>query len=272
MKQGEKRGAMNDYQLALISKSVFDIGPRCRIIIFMFGLLGITLAFTASLVSRQNVPLDKIIHFTGYFILSTTFVLALRPAFFIPGLVGLVGMSVLIEFLQRYTGRSFDVRDMMANAAGVATGGMTGLIVRGIYAFISRELAARKAHRRLIRFEKDQILIREGDPIHDMYIIQQGRVRIMRNVNGRDVEIARAGAGEVLGVLGVVEQRPQYTTIRALEPTLVCRMDMQQLMESAGGSELPVSLVLSGLCARLRSLADQLAGSGRGINADSTMA
>lgn len=270
-RKGQQVG-MNDYQLALISRSVFDIGPRCRIVIFMFGLLGITMAFTASLVSRQNVPLDKIIHFTGYFILSTTFVLALRPAFFIPGLFGLIAMSIGIEFLQRYTGRSFDVKDMLANTAGVATGGLTGLIVRGIYAFISRELAARKASRRLVRFEKDQVLIREGDPIHDMYIIQQGRVRIMRNINGRDVEIAKAGAGDVLGVLGVVEQRPQYTTIRALEPTTVFRMDMQQLMESAGGSELPVSLVLTGLCSRLRALADQLTGSGRQIKADSTMA
>jgi VanZ family protein len=272
MGRNVKEGAMNDYQLALVSRAVFDIGPRTRVVIFMSGLLGITMAFTASLVSHQNVPMDKIIHFTGYFILSTTFVLALRPVFFIPGLIGLIGMSILIEFLQRHTGRSFDAMDMVANGAGVATGGMTGLIVRGIYAFISRELAARKAHRRLIRFEKDAILIREGDPVHDMYIIQQGRVRIMRNVNGRDIEIARAGAGEVLGVLGVVEQCPQYTTIRALEPTLVCRMDMQQLMESAGGSELPVSLVLTGLCSRLRSLADQISKSGRGISADSTMA
>ena len=263
---------MNKYQLALVSRAVFDIGPRTRIVIFMFGLLGIAMAFTASLVSKQNVPLDKIIHFTGYFILSATFVLALRPVFFIPGLIGLIGMSIGIEFLQRYTGRSFDVTDMVANGAGVVSGGMTGMIVRGIYSFISKEMAARKTHARLIRFKKDAILIREGDPIDDMYIIQSGRVRATRNLNGREVSLATAGAGEVLGVLGVVENKPQYTTLRALEPTVVYRMDMQQLMDSAGGSELPVSLVLSGLCSRLRALADQLTKSGRGISADSTMA
>ena len=77
MGRNEKDGVVNDYQLALISKSVFDIGPRCRVVIFMFGLIGIAMAFMASLVSHKQVPLDKIIHFSGYFILSATFVLAL---------------------------------------------------------------------------------------------------------------------------------------------------------------------------------------------------
>ena len=120
------------------------------------------MAFMASLVSHKQVPLDKVIHFSGYFVLAATFVLSLRPIFFIPGLIGLIGMSIGIEFLQRYTGRSFDVTDMVANASGVVSGGMTGMIIRGIYAFISKELAARKARQQLVRFQKDGILIREG--------------------------------------------------------------------------------------------------------------
>jgi hypothetical protein len=262
---------VDDYQLALISKQVFDIGPRTRTIIFMFGLVGIAMAFMASLVSHKNVPLDKIIHFTGYTILAATFVLALRPLFFIPGLFGLIGMSIAIEFLQRYTGRSFDVTDMIANACGVAAGSLIGFVVRGIYAYISKELAARKAHKKLIRIEKDEILIREGDPIGDMFIIQRGRVRATRNVNGRETNLTTAGPGEVLGVLGVVEGKPQYSTLRALETTILYRMDMNELMESVGGSELPISLVLTGMSEKIRLLADQLIRSGRSFDADATM-
>ena len=85
--------------------------------------------------------------------------LALRPIYFIPGLVGIIGMSVGIEFLQKFTGRSFDVTDMAANATGVAVGGLAGLMARGIYAYISREWAAQRVHKRLVRFEKDEILV-----------------------------------------------------------------------------------------------------------------
>jgi len=267
-----KEGVVDNYQLALLSRSVFDIGPRTRFMMLIFGIIGVALAFMESLVSGQQVPLDKIIHFTGYFTLATTFVLALRPILFVPGLAGLVAMGIVIEFLQRHTGRSFDMMDAYANALGVVVGGLTGLIIRGIYAFIRKEAAARKVQKNLLSFKKDETMIREGDPIDDMYIIKEGRVRVMREVSGRDVEIAKGSAGDVLGVLGVVEGKPQYATIRALEPTVVYRMSLRELMESAGGNELPVSLVLTGLCERLRSLADQLSGSGRAIRADQTMA
>lgn len=271
MGRNVKDGVVNDYQLALLSKSVFDIGPRTRFLILMFGIVGIALAFMESLVSGKQVPLDKIIHFSGYFMLSTTFVLALRPLLFIPGLMGLVAMGVVIEFLQRHTGRSFDLTDMIANTLGVVTGGLVGLSTRGIYAYVRKEIAARKAKENLVLFAKGDVLIREGDPIDEMYIIKQGRVRALRNINGREVEIATGRAGDVLGVLAVVENKPQYVTVRALEPTVVYRMNMRQLMESAGGDELPVSLVLGGLCSRLRSLADQVTGSGRHLSADHTM-
>ncbi len=71
---------------------------------------------------------------------------------------------------------------------------------------------------------------------------------------------------------GVVEGKPQYATLSAIEPTTVCRMNIGELMESAGGSELPISLVLNGLCAKVRILADHQLKSGRGISIDSTMA
>jgi len=272
MGRNVKDGVVNDYQLALLSKSIFDIGPRTRLLILMFGIVGIALAFMTSLDSHQQVPVDKMIHFSGYFILSTTFVLALRPLLFIPGLMGLICMGVVIEFLQRHTGRQFDLTDMVANTAGVISGGVVGITVRGIYAFLRKELAARDARKRLYSFDQGKVLIREGDPIDEMYVIKSGRVRAMRQVNGHEVPLGTLGPGEVLGVLAVVEGKPQYATLAAVEPTTVYRMNMGELMESAGGSELPISLVLNGLCGKVRILADQLTKSGRGISADSTMA
>ena len=274
MERKIKNGVVNDYQLALLSKSIFDIGPRTRFLFLMFGAIGIALAFMESLVGRQpqTIPLDKIIHFSGYFILSVTFVLALRPRWIVLSLVGLVAIGVAIEFLQRHTGRQFDVTDMVADAIGVVAGGIVGLAIRGIYAYIHKELAARRAHKRLFHFSPGEVLIREGDPIHEMYIVKSGQVRVLREANGREVPLGTLGAGEVLGVLGVVENRPQYATLVAVEPTTVYQMGLEELMESAGGSELPASLVLASLAKKVRLLADQLAQSGRSLPTDSTIA
>jgi CRP-like cAMP-binding protein len=274
MGRSVKDGAVSDYQLALLSRSIFDIGPRTRFLILLFGIVGIGVLFMECLVGwqPQTIPLDKIIHFSGYLILSTTFVLALRPLLFIPGLIGLVAMGVIIEFLQRHTGRSFDWMDASANTLGVVVGGGVGLTVRGIVSYLRKEAAARRVRGNLHSFAQGETLIREGDPIDEMYIIKQGRLRAMRNINGHEVEIAVFAAGDVVGVLGVVERKPQYATLRALEPTVVYRMSMSQLMESAGGDELPVSHVITGLCIKLRTLADQLSASGKSLANDHTLA
>jgi len=120
--------------------------------------------------------------------------------------------------------------------------------------------------------KKGAVLIREGDEIHEMYIIKEGRVRATRNVNGRETSLTTAGAGEVLGVLSVVEQKPQYATLRAMKDTVIYKMSMKELMQSAGGDELPISLVLTGLSRTTRLLADQLVRSGRQLDLDATMA
>ena len=252
-----KSGVVNDYQLALLSNVVFDIGPRLRFLILLFGFIGIALAFVKSLVSGQNVPLDKIIHFSGYFVLTVTFFFALRPRFFLLGMIGLICVGVGIEFLQKHTGRSFDPKDMIANTTGVVVGGLVGLTIRGIYAFIRKEIAARRVRSLLYSFPANEVLIHEGDPVPDLFIIKEGRVSASKKMDGKEVILGTLKAGDVLGLLGVIEEKPQYATLTTKEPTTLYRMSLKELIESAGGSELPVSLVLNGLCKKIRELIDQ---------------
>ena len=105
MKAHDKLSSLKDYQLALFSRAVFDVPPRTRRLLVIAGVGGIVILTMECLVGRQDhtVPLDKIIHFSGYCVLSLTFVLALRPILFVPGLVGLVLMGIAIEFVQRST-------------------------------------------------------------------------------------------------------------------------------------------------------------------------
>ena len=252
--------SLKDHQLALLSRAIFDIPPRTRYLLVIAGVIGIVLVTMESLVGRQEhtIPLDKIIHFSGYFVLSLTFVLALRPFLFVPGLVGLVLMGITIEFLQRHTGRSFDWHDAYANTLGVTVGGGLGLIARGVYAYVRKEWAVKRVQHLLLSFAPDQVILREGDPVEECLIIKSGRVKLTRLQNDRPVELTQAGPGEFLGLVGVLGDKPQLTTITALEPTTVYRMSLDELMESAGGRELPISQVLLQCVEKLREAAVKL--------------
>lgn len=49
---------------------------------------------------------------------------------------GFVAMGIAIEFIQPYTGRNFEVADMLADALGVLIGWALALIVVGVRARI----------------------------------------------------------------------------------------------------------------------------------------
>jgi len=249
-------------QLALLSNAVFDVPPRTRVALAILGAIGIGIIAMESLVSGrpERIELDKLIHFIGYGTLAFTFVLALRPAVFVPTLVLLTAMGVAIEFLQAKTGRSFDTRDMMANVLGVTAGTMGGIGVRSIWAMVRREWKTAEARRWRVTFAAETVILREGDPIEDFFVIKSGRVRLSRTAHDARIDLGDAGPGAVLGVLGVIRAEPQYATVVAETTTVLYRMTSKELMDSSGGREQPVSLVLTNMADIVRELADRHAG------------
>lgn len=253
--------SLRSQHLALLSKSVFDIPPRIRNCLVLIGILGIGITLMESLVvgQEQTIEIDKIIHFFGYGMLAVVFVLILRPLHFIPGLIGLVGMGFGIEILQGYTMRSQEWADVYANVLGVAIGGLLGLLLRGVYAYLSKELATQKVKRNLFRFEPGDIILQEGREIDDFYLIKTGKVQLNRMVSGKSQKIGVMSVGDVLGTLGVILGEPQYTSAVALEHVTLYRMSLEEMLESSGGQELPVSMLLMSLSKGLKAAAEKLA-------------
>lgn len=78
-----------------------------------------------SLTPRMPLPEvmsnDKLRHFLAYAAIALPIALA-RPRGWGWMLAGLLGWSIMIEFVQPLVGRSRDIRDFMANATGVGLG------------------------------------------------------------------------------------------------------------------------------------------------------
>ena len=187
------------------------------------------------------------------------FVLALRPVLYVPGLLMLVGMGALIEYLQSFTGRSMDFADGVANTLGVAVGAVGRALIRGAYAYVRRELAVLQVRRNLMHFEPGGVILREGGRVRNLYVIKSGQVRLSKTVGDKSVELGHAQAGDVVGTLGVLLGIPQFATIEAVSPTTLYRMELRELMDSAGGREQPVGTVLRSLAESLRYVAERMA-------------
>lgn len=61
----------------------------------------------------------------------------------------------------------------------------------------------------------DEIIFREGDLGTEMYIIQEGKVEILKQFRGENQQLAMLGQGDFFGEMSILEDQPRAATARA---------------------------------------------------------
>ena len=74
------------------------------------------------------------------------------------------------------------------------------------------------------------VLIREGEPIDNLYIVLQGTVVVSVAVLDSTHEIAMLGSGEVFGEMSFIDNRLPSASVEAVEDSLVLSVPCDQLM------------------------------------------
>jgi CRP-like cAMP-binding protein len=64
------------------------------------------------------------------------------------------------------------------------------------------------------------ILIRQGDPIGEVFLVLDGVLAVRTQKTG-DANIARLRCGEIVGEMSFVDSRPPSASVHALEPSVV---------------------------------------------------
>lgn len=122
---------------------------------------------------------------------------------------------------------------------------------------------ARSMRRRTVR--EGELLWRQGDDAREaVFVLEGGLSASLRLAGGRAVEIGRAGPGEVLGLLALLDGRPQPINVGATRTTTVLalgRLDFAALLGRQQPSAYSLKRRLAALLtARLRDQLGSLAG------------
>jgi CRP/FNR family cyclic AMP-dependent transcriptional regulator len=73
-------------------------------------------------------------------------------------------------------------------------------------------------------------LFQEGDPGHDMFVVLDGEVEVIkRSRRGRPQRVAILGPNDSLGEMSIIDVQPRSATVRALAPTLLLRLASEDL-------------------------------------------
>ena len=64
-------------------------------------------------------------------------------------------------------------------------------------------------------------IFREGDPANQAYLLQKGRVEIVKSIDGSEVVLGSVGEGAILGEMGLIDDAPRMASAVAVEATTV---------------------------------------------------
>lgn len=77
----------------------------------------------------------------------------------------------------------------------------------------------------LAHYEPGEAIVRQGDPADLFYVILSGEVRVLREANGQENELARLAAGESFGEVGILKHQRRNATVRAATPVDVVSVE-----------------------------------------------
>lgn len=136
-------------------------------------------------------------------------------------------------------------------------------IVLGSHLFKSLDEAGRKdlvESGFVLRFEPDDMLVRQGDPGDTMFVVLEGTVRVETETPGGTVQLAELGAGACLGEVSVLTRAPRTATVTALTPVTTvsfARHRVERLLEAHPRVRLLLEALVEG---RARDTVEKIVG------------
>lgn len=226
------------------------------------GLMGMVCAVIGSLMAKKGVAIeaDKIVHFIGYNLLGALMVLGLRPILWPLGMLLVAGMSAALELIQPLFGRSCDWGgDFVTNCLAIVAGSCLGMIARLAWSYIRTEMANAEIRKATVGFGEGQVIFKQGEPSDRFFIIRSGQVVLTREANGATTELGKAGPGEVVGEMGVLQNLPRSATATAKGRVWLYGMTLSDLADKrSDGQDHPGTIVSRVLAQRLRKSMEKL--------------
>ncbi len=109
------------------------------------------------------------------------------------------------------------------------------------------------------KYDKGEIIFRQGDTGNCMYVIQKGAVEAIAESDGREVRLRTMGANEFFGEMALFEKETRTATIRAVEPTHVLTIDKKNFLSGIHEDPSLAFRIVQTMSHRIRDLTERLA-------------
>ena len=101
-------------------------------------------------------------------------------------------------------------------------------------------------------------IVRQGEKGSQMYVLQRGRVEVIRESEGREDRLGLLGPGAVFGEMAIFEREVRSATIRAVEDARVLTIDRRTFLRRVQEDPSLAFHILRSLSGRVRELDDEV--------------
>jgi CRP-like cAMP-binding protein len=79
-----------------------------------------------------------------------------------------------------------------------------------------------------------ETIVQQGESGNCMYYVAEGRCSVVANRDGKLVELAQLGAGDIFGELAMFDHQPRCANVEAIAPTVLLKINEGTLRALAG--------------------------------------
>ncbi|MBN2735608.1 MAG: Crp/Fnr family transcriptional regulator [Spirochaetales bacterium] len=109
-----------------------------------------------------------------------------------------------------------------------------------------------------LQVPKGETIFKENEEGSKMYIIQEGKVRISKNIHGKEHELAVLIKGEFFGEMAIVTQEKRTASASALEDTSLLSFDREGFASMINKNAKIALNIIEKLCRRLQAANQQI--------------
>ncbi len=107
-------------------------------------------------------------------------------------------------------------------------------------------------------YQDGELIVRQGEIGDCMYVIQTGKVEVLRQDHGRSVNLAVLGEGDIFGEMALFEQEVRSATVRAKGEAWVLTLDKRTFLRRVHEDPSLVYRILQRMSHRIRELNSKL--------------
>ena len=107
-------------------------------------------------------------------------------------------------------------------------------------------------------YADQEVVCRQGETGNCMYVVQAGKVEILREEAGKEVILGELGIGEVFGEMAIFDRQPRSATVRAKGGARILTLDKRQFLRRVHEDPSLAFRILQGMSRRIRGLNEEV--------------